>query len=566
MTQTLSTSQLSYAVGLKTDTGQQRSHNEDAAEVFELPGFDAAFVVCDGMGGLRAGDVASKEAVRVVQNYLRESLGAQQTNPNAADINAALRAALVAANEAVNALNQPAGTVTPTASTSLMPQDAPTQKRDGDTPAPASGLMGTTCVAGVVQNGNLHLAHAGDSRGYLFRGGQLTRLTEDHSFVAERVKAGDMTEAEARVSRFRNMITRAIGIDVSVDPEVQTIPLQIGDTVLVCSDGLTTMVEDAPIAQSLAQTYKQAPEKAAAMLIDMANKKGGEDNITVLVLRAAASDGSLPAPVRTISTAPAAVPAATASLHSANVLDMDAPSPRRGGGGGRRTGGSPVTFALLGAALGIALLFAALALSADLRHGVVRALTSGGVAPTTGGGGTGTSGTSPALTGTPDYAKLAYDPPARFADYLARGDILTYGRGEGLFFVASGSGKVASLSKTGTALHSVATVDIAPPPPLPISPTRLFAASDAQGNVYLSYTKRKVIEKKSPDGRLLATLSGFEQPEAVAVDEDGNLYVVDFNQIKICRAHPASAVAPPKPSALPSFKPAATGKGKTGSK
>ncbi len=549
---------LAYTIGLKSDVGQQRSHNEDAASVFALPAYDAAFVVCDGMGGLRAGDVASKEAVRVVEGFLTQHLGGK----NGVDDNKTLRAALVAANDAVNALNKPMGATTPTASGSLLAHDAPTQKREGDSPAPASGLMGTTCVAGIVQNNALHLAHAGDSRGYLYRAGQLTRLTEDHSFVAERVKAGDMTEAEARVSRFRNMITRAIGIDATVDPEVQTVPLQPGDTILVCSDGLTTMVEDTDIAQSLHQTYKQAPDKAAMTLIDMANKKGGEDNITVLLLRVLSGDGTQPAPVRlmtTIGAAPApqqttrtttAAPVAV-SAPNPNVLDMDAPTPRRR----NRGGSSPIASGIVGGAIAILLITALLALSGDLRQRVVRSLMPNGQLPVR----TVTVPAVPGTNGTPapivtDFATLTYDSPVRFAEFLARGDILTYSRGEGLYFVAGGSGKVASLSKTGQPLHTAATVEIAPAPSgKPVS-TRMFATTDAQGNLYLSYTLRKIVEKKAPDGQLLDTIKGFEQPEAIAVDEDGNIYVVDYNTIKICRAHPPQPT--PSPSASASAKPA----------
>ena len=549
----------SYAVGLKTDVGVQRSHNEDAAEVFEVPTFEAAFVVCDGMGGLRAGDVASREAVRVVQKYLSVTL----PNNEQGEINAHLRAALVAANDAVNALNAPAGETVKTASGSLQADDAPTQKREGDSAAPASGLMGTTCVAGVVQKGVLHLAHAGDSRAYLFRGGQLSRLTEDHSFVAERVKAGDMTEAEARVSRFRNMITRAIGIDPNVDPDVQSVPLQAGDTVLVCSDGLTTMVEDQDIAQSLHQTYKQAPEKAASVLVDMANKKGGEDNVTVLIVRALSGDGSLPKAARIV---PAPEPVASAS-GAGKVLDMDAPPPSRRTASRTNGGGSPFGAALLGAVLGLGLLAALVFLVPPVKQRIVSAL----------GGASRTPGTAtlvaPPTAALPngsgaDLANLAYDAPVRFAEFLARGDTLAYGRGEGLYFISSGAGKVASLSRTGAMLQTATTVDIAPSTPLPIAPTHLFMTADAQGNVYLSFTKRKVIEKRSPDGRILATLKGFEQPEAVAVDDDGNVYVVDFNQIKICRAHPKSAEgAAPKPPAAPAPAPsAASAAGKNGNK
>jgi hypothetical protein len=147
-----------------------------------------------------------------------------------------------------------------------------------------------------------------------------------------------------------------------------------------------------------------------------------------------------------------------------------------------------------------------------------------------------------------DYASLVYDPPVRFAEFLARGDLLAYSREAGLYFVAASSGKVALLSRTGVALKSVEKLEVADAPTV-IPPTHVFMAADPQGNVYISYTSRKIVEKKGADGRLLATITGFERPEALAVDEDGNVYVVDFNEIKICRARQPKAVnAAPRPS------------------
>jgi protein phosphatase len=197
-------------VAARTDIGRRREVNEDAVLVLsgdqaDLPDTDLVFVVADGMGGMRAGDVASREAVRVVRESLERALRSPGADPRAA-----LDQAIRQANDAVYALAR--GGKSP-----VSPDEPPTENltggesgESGVTNAPgATSLMGTTCVAGVVQEDRLFLAHVGDSRAYVLRGGDLHRLTRDHSFVEERVRAGDLSEEEARRSRFRNMITRA---------------------------------------------------------------------------------------------------------------------------------------------------------------------------------------------------------------------------------------------------------------------------------------------------------------------------------------------------------------------
>jgi protein phosphatase len=507
-------SALTYAIGFRTDIGQQRSLNEDAAAVFDLPGTAAAFVVCDGMGGLQAGDAASNEAVRVVQQSLKEAFASGPP----ADIEAALRTAFTLANDAVNALHSGGQASAADSTVEMNPQDAPTVRRDA---AMTAALMGTTCVAGMVVGNVLHVAHAGDSRAYLWRGGRLTALTEDHSYVAERVKAGDITEAEARVSKFRNMITRAIGIDPKVDPTVRSEPLRGGDTVLVCSDGLTTMLEDPEIAQLLRAPAQQraTPERAASALVDAANKKGGHDNITVLLLRAQGEGGGA---TDTLEEMP-----------GGGVVDLDAPR--------RRSGPSPAVVVLIGllalAALAAGVLFTRLRQEQARTRALQREplVTPGGVA------------SSPL---TIDYARLVYEKPVLFSNYLARGDVLSYSRDGGLYFITVSTGKVISAAPDGKTRNSVATVEVVDPQRIDAS-ARLYVASDPQGNVYLCYPRSRVIEKRSPQGRVLHTLRGFEKPEAVAVDEDGNLYVVDNNLIKVLRGHLPDATPSPKAKASP---------------
>jgi protein phosphatase len=501
---------LTYSLGFKTDKGQQRAHNEDAGAVFEVPGMDAAFVVCDGMGGLRSGEVASNEAVRMVRETISQRVASGETDPFKI-----LSEAFRLANDAVNALNRAEqGAVTP-ASPNAAP---PTAGRSTEGP---DALMGTTGVVGLVRNNTAYIAHAGDSRAYRWRRGNLTRLTEDHTFVAERVKAGDMTEAQARVSKFRNMVIKGIGIAEAVEPDFRAEPLESGDTILVCSDGLTTMLDDAEIAglMNAPSFLKAQPDRAAQTLVDAANKKGGQDNITVMLMRAVGPTGDT-------------MPTVT--------LDADAPRPPRR---------SPLPWILLGIVLALLVAAAVLMFSRPVRQAMIEFLDTREEKVAVRRG--------ERLPPLPqqDYAKLAYDPPERFATYAARGDILSYAPGVGLYFAAEGTGKVALLDAKGKALRSVEKLEIVDARVSDPSATRVFMTSDPQGNVYFSYTKKRMIVKRGPDGKLLRTITGFELPEAIAIDEQGNIFVVDFNEIKVCRARlprpdegRSSAKPTPKPS------------------
>jgi serine/threonine protein phosphatase PrpC len=144
--------------------------------------------------------------------------------------------------------------------------------------------MASTVVAALVKDGTAHIAHAGDSRIYLWRAGTLTRLTVDHSYVSERIQEGSLTAEEARVHPLRNMVTRAVGGRPELDVEVQAVPLQPADALLLCSDGLTGMLPDADIARLL-EGAGPSPEEAVESLVAEANARGGDDNITVLVAR-----------------------------------------------------------------------------------------------------------------------------------------------------------------------------------------------------------------------------------------------------------------------------------------
>jgi serine/threonine protein phosphatase PrpC len=238
----------------KTDLGLMRENNEDKFDFMEpedpalLASRGSVYAVADGMGGHAAGQIAAELALKTFLKTYYE--------PTAANPEDALVSAVAAANTVVHA----------TASA-----------------IPGRHGMGCTLTAAVVLQDKLWVAHVGDSRAYLMRAGELKQLTEDHSWVAEQVKRGAMTQEEARLSPFRNVITRSIGASNSIQPDVFSLPLQSGDLILICTDGLSGVVTDSEILRILSE--ETAPSFAAAKLIDAANSAGGPDNITVLILR-----------------------------------------------------------------------------------------------------------------------------------------------------------------------------------------------------------------------------------------------------------------------------------------
>lgn len=477
----------------------RRSGNEDTFGVFDIPGCEAAFVVCDGMGGLQAGDIAANEAVRVIEADLKSRL-----LPEADPAQVLLRA-LRNANDAVNSLARPRPL-----------DDEPTQ---GNEPAPSNALMGTTVVAGVVRDGVLWVAHAGDSRAYRFRAGKLERLTNDHSFVDEQVRAGNMTEAEARVSRFRNMITRAIGIDPQLEPEVRQETLVPGDTILVCSDGLTTMLLDDEIAPLMAEA-RGSLDRQVQSLIDAANRKGGHDNITVLLIGVGgASEGG------------------------SNRLEKRGGGTRapEGSSGSRRRSKAkgPSTVVLMLAMLG-GLAFAGmfiLALSASLRQQLATGLIGApAVAPT-----------SP----LPDYKRLTYDPsPKRVIDtpLASRTQLALAPEGKVIFLQNSGE---RVLLATPSGPEKVLVGDLKVPdkvqPDASSHDNEVYVATDPQGNIYISYSGRGVIKKLSPEGVELHRISKLDRPGALTIDpKSGDIYFIDASyHVQALRA---KLVAPTSPA------------------
>jgi PPM family protein phosphatase len=217
--------------------GRKRRHNEDAW-VCEPP----LFAVADGMGGARGGEIAS----RVAATALGETVDGSGGDRVVALVQEANRRVYERASE------------------------------DSD----ASG-MGTTITVAVVEDGVVNIGHVGDSRAYLIRDGKLEQLTEDHSLVAELVRSGRLSPEEADSHPQRSVITRALGTDPDVDVDSFAVEAKPGDLFLICSDGLTSMVDDAAILAAVEQ-HRSDLNAAAKELVDAANQNGGEDNITVV--------------------------------------------------------------------------------------------------------------------------------------------------------------------------------------------------------------------------------------------------------------------------------------------
>jgi len=232
----------------ESDVGRVRRNNEDALAYDANRGIA---VLADGMGGLDAGEVASRIAVDSIMEQLGEGLGKRGV-----DLESVIHQAVQTANANVCA-----------------------RSRESQVD------MGTTVVAWLLTaEGQCFIAHVGDSRAYRLRGSELRRLTTDHSMVQQMIDEGLLGEAEAQTAPNRNVITRALGLNLALEVDVRSWVHRPGDLYLLCSDGLTDLVEEAEISLLLEST-KGALTEAASRLVNRANEAGGHDNISVLLIR-----------------------------------------------------------------------------------------------------------------------------------------------------------------------------------------------------------------------------------------------------------------------------------------
>jgi protein phosphatase len=232
-----------YAVA--SDTGRRRRRNEDNYVVAP-----PLFAVADGMGGAQAGEVASRLAASALEGGDSDGLSGP---------------------ERIDALIQ----------------EANRRIYDRASTDPTASGMGTTMTVALVEGMVVAIGHVGDSRAYLVRGEQMEQLTDDHSLVNELLKSGRLSEEEAHVHPQRSVITRAVGTDPDVDVDGFTIEAEEGDVFLLCSDGLTDMVEDEEILE-LVHANRDDLDKAVKALVTAANRGGGEDNITAVAFRISA--------------------------------------------------------------------------------------------------------------------------------------------------------------------------------------------------------------------------------------------------------------------------------------
>ena len=243
----------------QTNPGMVRSHNEDSVV------YDAScglVVLADGMGGYNAGEVASGITISVMSTEIKHRL--QSVRPEEKDSARGEDIGVMLLRENVQKAN---------ASIYSAAQSQPQYAG-----------MGTTVVAGLFYDNRVAVAHVGDSRMYRLRGETFETITRDHSLLQEQIDGGMISKEDARSSKNKNLVTRAVGIDAEVAAEVNVYEVQVGDIYLLCSDGLNDMVEDGDIGATLQMLRANLP-LAATQLIEMANDNGGRDNVSVILVK-----------------------------------------------------------------------------------------------------------------------------------------------------------------------------------------------------------------------------------------------------------------------------------------
>ena len=244
---------MSFEFYSATDTGRARNNNEDSVAIDEA---SALVVLADGMGGYNAGEVASGMATSFIKTELGRWLQEASATASDTDVRRAMDICVDNANRAIfNAANS----------------------------NPQYAGMGTTLVVGVFRDGRLLMGHVGDSRGYRLRAGRLTQITHDHSLLQEQIDAGLITAEQAAFSANKNLVTRAVGVEDTVLLETHLHDVMPGDIYLMCSDGLSDMLDDQSISQVL--QMHDSIEAAGRALIDAANDAGGKENIAVVLAR-----------------------------------------------------------------------------------------------------------------------------------------------------------------------------------------------------------------------------------------------------------------------------------------
>lgn len=237
-----------FRVGAATDIGRKRSQNQDSiSSQIEL----GLFVVADGMGGHRGGETASQMAVQAIP----EIVATAQTNPNW-EPRAVITQAIKKANDDIYSRSQA---------------------------DPTLQGMGTTSVALLFKDNTLTIGHVGDSRAYFIREGGIWQITRDHSLVQEKLRAGIISRDEVKTDRMKNVITRSVGFESIVNVEIYEMEIRAGDKFLICSDGLSGLIDDNKILELVSKNADN-PQHSVQELIAAANANGGDDNISTIVV------------------------------------------------------------------------------------------------------------------------------------------------------------------------------------------------------------------------------------------------------------------------------------------
>lgn len=500
---------MSLNFGYRTDVGRKRRNNQDGYLLMrgdDLNGeLDALFVVADGMGGRKGGEVASDIVIHVLPEYISQSLERRNGFKPPIDVSTLLSDGIEQADRAV-------------------------KRRQAQEPD-LSG-MGTTCVAAIVDANRLTIANVGDSRAYLLRGGRLTQLTEDHSAVWEEVKSGRITAEAARTTRFRNVITRCVGSESNATPEIQTYELEEGDSVLLCSDGLSSELPDSEIARIFAGIAD--PQEACDELVEAASQAGGRDNITVVALRYGKFSPvklkkEIPPAEDPVEQIPADDMPDLWSDHDLNSEIRPVAINIRGRRAAQRGRGP----AQIGALLVLLVLCASVA--GGEAYALIRAFRElralRALPPRT-------EIKSPYR---PTDHDLAYSAATSLLEKRVRSTPLAVDD-QGAAYVVSREGNPIRIDKSGRITQ------------LPDQPTLeqaekqveigMLLTVDITGNRYQIMPGAGVIAKYDPEGKLVSGNIGkgsLNRPTALTVDTNGNLYVIDKNVVKKIAASTAAA-------------------------
>lgn len=459
--------------GQKSDLGRVRKMNQDSVAALTADELDrcadALFIVADGMGGRSGGEVASRVTVETIPQIVKQEMAQLNGAADAQGMAAVLREGITAANDAVW-----------------------NQARSN----PELRGMGTTCVGLLIKGSTAAICNVGDSRAYLLRGGELAQVTSDHSLVQEHVLSGELTEEEARASRYRNVITRGIGLTNTVTPDLDAFVLTEGDTLLLCSDGLTNMLTDREIGEIIAK--EPDAQRACDQLVEAANANGGKDNITAIVIRYGRFTP-------------------TALARPNGHQQTPAPQPqivyqRAHGSPWKAVVWTTIIYLLL-AGIGAAYLYQ--------NYGGWPELTARKRPETP------KSKPEPQPK-SPEPSKPNYDQPIQLTELQFQGQPL----------VSDGSMGVIGVDITGHTVHVTrgGTAKIGKlAPSTPTSPIESSWASDRAGNKYIAQRSKGTIVVLNPDDIQIATFSSdrLSHPDSIAVNAAGDIFVIDQHKLKL---------------------------------